>query len=58
MHVLINYNQPMRLLRNVKCKDMHLNSFPPSPKHTGHLSMDVICKHENVNKVSQKGMNL
>jgi hypothetical protein len=46
MHVLINYNWPMRLLRNVKCKDMHLSFFPPSPKHASHLSMDVMCKHE------------
>jgi hypothetical protein len=37
---------------------MHLNFFPPSPKHACHLSMDVMCKHENMKKVSQKGMNL
>jgi hypothetical protein len=48
----------MRLLRNVKCKDMPLSFFPPSPKHVGHISMDVMCKHENINKVSQKEINL
>jgi hypothetical protein len=58
MHVLVNYNQPMGLLRNVKCQDMHLSFSPPSQKHASHLSMDVMCKHENMNKVLQKGMNL